>query len=230
MPPAHSHRRSAAASLYALAIVLTLPSCFLFSDEPLLSPEFTDPCSVVHETYPNVGEDSCAWVLTMMRLYPPPEFLPAATDTGGPLLAARVLTDTGGFLFVAGPTPEGFLRPSCGWWKPGWIDELSLFLIQGTYCQRPPADRIEKSLAFFFTDSMRISQGPDGVRVDFQYGDPRQSIKQFELLQDESFKMIDAVHDPGRRIAYGRFEAVLHNRRDPTDSIRLVDGRFDMRY
>ena len=207
-----------------------MPACFLFSDEPLLPPELADPCSIVHETYPNVGEDSCLWVLNVMRNFPPPEFLPAATDTGGPLLAARVLTDTGELLFVAGPVPERLLGVPCTWWKSIVRSDKPHLYVSGTYCARPPVDAFRQSLSFALSDSMTLYQEPDRWRLMFQVGDFTMGTQNYHLLRDENFRVTDAAHDSVSRIAHGRFEAILHNERDPTDSIRLVDGRFDMRY
>ena len=214
---------------YALTfLVLTLlPACGLFDGEPLIEPN--DPCEEVHELYPNVGLDSCSWVLDVMRNYPPPEFLPPATDTGGPLMAARILTDTGEVLFVAQGVPDRFLGTPCKAWVSLYNQEFDNYLISGTYCSRPPIDPKRIHLSFYLSNTFRIIQEFDRSRLVFTFDDEKRQ-NTYELRQEVDMKLWNILLQQEMRILSGQFEAILHNRRDHTDSIRLVDGRFDMRY
>lgn len=216
--------------VYIILAAVCLSSCFFSDDDPLLPPEITDPCSIVHETYPNVGEDSCSWVLNVMRNFQPPTVLPSATDTGGQLLAARVITDTSEFLFVAGGVPDRFLGTPCTWWNSQRNGELPLSTVSGIYCRRPPVDPNEYSLTFDISDSLKIYQEEFRFRVRFEYGSIVTGQTVFELVDTDDFRFHQLHENDSSRILSGLFEATLHNRDDPTDSIRLVDGRFDMRY
>ena len=60
------------------SLALCLSGCLLADDSPITPSD----CSIVHETYPDVAEGSCSWVLNVMQNYAPPTVLPPATDTG----------------------------------------------------------------------------------------------------------------------------------------------------
>ena len=203
-----------------------LQGCSLFDGEPLIEPN--DPCEEVHKLYPDVETRDCSWVLNIMRNYPPPEFLPPPTDTGGPLMAARILTDTGEVLFVAQGVPDRFLMAPCTAGGAS-LSQSSNIVVAGSYCDRSPVDTKSMVVKFYLDDSLGIYQEADRARTRFTYQDAL-SQSDYELRTLNNFLLTSVKRTPSLRILSGEFETTLHNRRDPTDSIRIVDGRFDMRY
>jgi len=163
-----------------------------------------------------------------MRNFQPPEFLPPPTDTGGPLMAARILTDTGEVLFVAQGVPDRFLMAPCGPGRGGLL-QSSHIVVNGRYCDRTPVDTKDMGFIFYLDDSLRIYQEADRFRTSFTYRDAVNQ-RDYDLTELSNFLLSSVKRTPSLRILSGEFETTLHNRRDPTDSIRIVDGRFDMRY
>ena len=205
-------------------------NCFLFTGEPLLE----DPCIEVHEAYPDVSEDSCLWVRNVMRNHQPPNILPAATDTGGRLLAARILTDTGEILFVSGILPQfrwGILSSDCGAQGRGRLSD-DVYEISGRYCARPPVDLNGYELSFFLDENFKIYQDSIGrnrmLRLTIETVSQQQ--QEYELLDESDFTLISINQDTTIRSLSGQFLAILHNRIDSTDRIELDSGRFDVTY
>ena len=192
--------------------------------------ELSDPCAIVHETYPNVGEDSCRWVLNVMRNFPPPTFLPAATDTGGPLMAARILTDTGELLFVASPVPDRFLGVPCTPWKCFLAPGPARYYITGFYCARQPVGGPGMSLDMFLNESLGLYQEEDRYIFQFSIYSQSGGSATYRLKDENGVKFSDVKSDPVNRILSGQFSAKLFNRRNLNDSIQLVDGRFDLKF
>ena len=205
------------------AVALCLSGCFLTGDDPITPSD----CSIVHATYPNVGQDSCSWVLNVMQNYAPPTVLPTATDTGGLFIAARIIADTGEFIFVTEGIPNSFadFTSSCSGFefKPGdpWA------LIQGNYCPRPPLDDrfMQKSFAVDSVNNL-VAAGPSGWLAVFSITDSNNGLKRFVVTNPNNIEF-NAIRKNDERIIYGTFSGTYHNRDDTTETIQVVDGRFD---
>jgi len=198
-------------------------SCFLADDEPLIT--FPDPCVEVHEEFPNVGEDSCLFVRDLMRNYRPPTTLPTATDTGGQFIAARIIADTGEFIFVTEGIPSPFtVTAGCRGFEFRQGEEL--MLIQGNYCPRPPLDDRLMQKSFFVNNDDNLEANTSGWLFVFSISDSNNRLKRFVVTNSNKIEF-NAIRKNDERIIYGTFSGAFHNRDDTTETIQVVDGRFD---
>ncbi len=226
--PLNSHT-----TLFLLSLLLLASGClFGDDDEPILPVEVTDPCSIVHETYPDVREDSCSWVLNVMRNYAPPTVLPPATDTGGQLLAARILTDTGEVIFVAGGVPQQdwAFGTYCDWWRTRDTDNDGDVLIGGNYCRRPPIDSREINFSMWINYFGQLYLPDNGPIALLSYRDQNEPEVVYVATSSDKITITNSVFDESSRMVSGEFSAQMHNRDDTTDIVTVVDGRFDVRY
>ncbi len=230
--PLNSHT-----TLFLLSLLLLASGClFGDDDEPILPVEVTDPCSIVHETYPNVREDSCSWVLRIMQEYQRPTELPPRTDTGGYLLAARILTDTGEVVFVAGGVPQATFLGGIGvcesWQSRVYPDTSggSIIRIHGIYCYRPPVDAVNMQILF---DIVAGGEFYPNSGLVFFYRDEKHSrrgIRYNSKSEDSTFNFVVSRIDTLGRYAVGSFSGTLYNQDDTTKTIEILEGYFDARF
>ena len=160
-----------------------------------------------------------------------PTELPPVTTEGAMTMGAYVETDTGRMLFVASGVdrPETALATTldCAAFDNYLFRSNEYIGVAGIYCRRPEiGDNRYLSMGFGYI-------APDSVQLSFIYNPggnvgstnywtrafPASDIE-YEILRD----------DREARILSGTFAGQLLNRDPPYDTVRITDGRFDVRY
>ena len=131
---------------------------------------------------------------------------------------------------MAKGVPDRFLQAPCNWWNSKRTG-VNGFALQGNYCARPPVDSREFSFALFLSEDLTVVRRNNEefvCELRLRLPDLPESV--YILKDSTNLKLNNMFQNVSEYILSGQYSAILHNRRDPTDSIRLIDGRFDMRY
>ncbi len=156
-----------------------------------------------------------------------PTALPPITQTGANTMGAYVHTDTGRVLFVASgierPDPIGGESTDCPGWQNARFD--AEIAILGRWCPRPEiGDSRTMLLGMNFLNNQEII-----AYFRYQPGVAGKIVKTY-LSKKKTVATSNVLNNAIKQTISGSFTGTLYYDKNPSDSILITDGRFDMSY